>query len=97
MKKDIREDVVYGESDLNAIHEKAKGIILKQYEKKKKGSESLQTRYREFLVNTIDMKRSGYALSNREKKIASEKALDEAVLVALWILNYSVELQQYRR
>lgn len=97
MKKDIREDVVYGDMDLNAIHEKAKSIILKQYEKKKKGSESLQVRYREFLVNTIDMKRSGYILSNREKKIASEKALDEAVLVVLWILNYSVEFQQCRR
>ena len=97
MKKDIRDDVVYGEIDLNSVHEKAKGTALKEYEKKKKGSESLQARYREFLVNTIDMKRSGYSLSNREKKISSEKALDEAVLVVLWFLNDSVEFQQCRR
>ena len=34
-------------------------------------------------MNTIDMKKREIDLLNREKKIASEKAVDEAVIVVI--------------
>ena len=74
---------MYGEMDLDGIHKRVKEIVLQQFERKKKGSESLQDRYREFLLNTIDMKKREVDLSNRKKKIASEKAVDEAVIVVI--------------
>ena len=74
---------MYGEVDLDGIHKRVMEIVLQQFERKKKGSESLQDRYREFLLNTIDMKKREVDLLNREKKIASEKAVDEAVIVVI--------------
>ena len=82
MNKSIRKDLVYGETELEAIHKKANDIAWKLFEEKKKGSEKLQTRYREHLKKTIDIERSEYKLSNEEKKVASERAFNEAVDVS---------------
>ena len=79
MNKRIRPDMVYGDTDLKAIHKEASDIAWKLFEQKKKGSDKLQTRYREYLQKTIDTEGSRYDVTNREKKVSSERALNEAV------------------
>ena len=64
MNKRIRPDMVYGNTDLEAIHKKANDIAWKLFEEKKKGSDKLQTRYREHLQKTIDIEGSRYDVSS---------------------------------
>ena len=83
MKKSIHEDTVYGDTDLKALYERAERLVYTEFDKKKKGSESLQKRFCDFLKDKIEMKQSACDVSNREKRIASEKAKDEAIAVVV--------------
>ena len=84
MNKRIRPDMVYGNTDLEAIHKKANDIAWKLFEEKKKGSDKLQTRYREHLQKTIDIEGGRYDVTNREK-ISSERTLNETVNVLCYL------------
>lgn len=85
-KKKLRDEYVYGDTELNTIHEEVYEHAKKLFEEKKKGGENLHDRYRKNLKDAIKIEKTKFSISNKQKKIASNKILDEAITVLdIWI------------
>ena len=83
MNSTIREDTVYGESNIQSMHKKEKEKALKEYDAKAKGSDTIKETYRGNLKDGIELKKRALIDRNGKKMDESEAVMDEMIHVRM--------------
>ena len=79
----IQEDTVYGESNMQSMLENEKEKMLKEYDTKAKGSDTIKETYRGNLKDGIESKKNAFIEANGKKMTESEVVMDEVIHVRM--------------